>query len=137
MSDNKRHVHAGAMLEYALDALKTNEPWKLWELSSRHQNYWESLASHPAWIVNVEYRRKPEMIAIGKVSFPKPINEAPPVNTLCYVVAIHSDMNILNNNWHNNSVVLNTYLKRGLIHLTEDAAQQHLDALIKINKGEF
>ncbi|NHB94478.1 hypothetical protein [Photorhabdus cinerea] len=31
MSDNKRHVHADSMLEYAIDASKTDKPWELWE----------------------------------------------------------------------------------------------------------
>ncbi|WP_387693034.1 hypothetical protein [Photorhabdus sp. RM71S] len=136
MSDNKRHVHAELMLQYAQDALKTDKPWKLWEIGDGADG-WDDLDDHPWWIKDSEYRRKPEIIKVGKVSFPKPICEIPSVNTLCYFVAIHSNMNILNNNWHNDSVVLNTYLKRGLIHLTEDAAQQHLDALIKINRGEF
>ncbi|MEK9497103.1 hypothetical protein V2H77_11680 [Photorhabdus sp. P32] len=26
-----KHAHAELMLQYAQDALKTNEPWKLWE----------------------------------------------------------------------------------------------------------
>ncbi|WP_445494433.1 hypothetical protein [Photorhabdus sp. SF281] len=136
MSDNKRHVHADAMLEYALDASKTDEPWKLWEQLCADEK-WRTLTSNPAWYPDYVYRRKPEMITVGSVSFPKPISEAPALDTLCYVVAIRTDTDIHSIFWHNSSLMFRSFLKQGLLHLTEDAAQQHLEAIVKINKGEF
>ncbi|WP_445496716.1 hypothetical protein [Photorhabdus sp. SF281] len=136
MSDNKRHVHAELMMEYAIDASKTDKPWELYEWRQKGDG-WLKCGSNPKWIDFYEYRRKPEMITVGKVSFPKPISEAPALDTLCYVVAICTDTDIHSIFWHNSSLMFRSFLKQGLLHLTEDAAQQHLEALIKINKGEF
>ncbi|WP_350304889.1 hypothetical protein [Photorhabdus viridis] len=73
MSDNKRHVHADAMLEYAIDASKTDEPWKLWEQLCADEE-WRALTSNPWWHPGYVYRRKPDVITIGTVSFPKPVD---------------------------------------------------------------
>jgi hypothetical protein len=45
------------MLEYAQDAAKTNEPWKLWECK-HDDGDWETLGSNPTWSKSFEYRRK-------------------------------------------------------------------------------
>ncbi|NHB87169.1 hypothetical protein C5471_05365 [Photorhabdus tasmaniensis] len=132
---SKKHVHAQLMMQYAQDAMKSDEPWKRWERF--HAVSWEQCKHSPAWNTKFKYRRKPEIITVGSVSFLKPISEAPALNTLCYVVAIRSNINIHSITWHNGSPMFRNFLKQGLIHLTEDAAQQHLEALIKINKGEF
>ncbi|KAA1184912.1 hypothetical protein [Photorhabdus heterorhabditis] len=73
MSDNKKHVHAELMLQYAHDALKTDAPWKLWEQSCTGGK-WIALNCNPNFLHEIKYRRKPEMITVGKVSFPKPID---------------------------------------------------------------
>jgi hypothetical protein len=51
------HKHAELMLEYAQDAAKTSEPWKLWE-SKFDCDDWETLGSNPTWLKSFEYRRK-------------------------------------------------------------------------------
>ncbi|MBS9427838.1 hypothetical protein [Photorhabdus akhurstii] len=137
MSQNKKHVHAELMMQYAQDALKTDEPWLMWERLYTKAIGWEQCPHNPGWNPEFKYRHKPEIITVGSVSFPKPISEAPALDTLCYVVAIRSNINIHRITWHNGSPMFSNFLKQGLIHLTEDAAQQHLEALIKINRGEF
>ncbi|NHB94539.1 hypothetical protein [Photorhabdus cinerea] len=136
MSDNKRHVHAELMLQYAQDALKTDEPWKLWEQLCGGEE-WRTLTFHPQWLINSLYRRKPEMITVGKVSFPKPVDYELNKGDKYYSVIkpITSDeLSYLT--WYSDNLDY-LYLKNGCIHLTEEAAQQHATALIKINKGEF
>lgn len=53
------HKHAELMLEYAKDAAKTNEPWKLWQVLLNDATEWSSVSTHPVWVLSCEYRRKP------------------------------------------------------------------------------
>jgi len=53
------HEHAWQMLQYAEDAAKTSEPWKLWEACRIDESSWSSLDAHPLWANNYKYRRKP------------------------------------------------------------------------------
>ncbi|KER01066.1 hypothetical protein [Photorhabdus temperata] len=133
MSDNKRHVHAESMLEYAIDASKTDEPWLLWEISC-YDSEWRTLARHPAWDIDVEYRRKPEMITVGKVSFPKPIDYKLEKGT-GYWVADRCGT-YYRQQWDDDDSDIEL-LKSGQLHLTGEAAEQHAQAIVKISKGEF
>ncbi|MBS9442456.1 hypothetical protein [Photorhabdus heterorhabditis] len=132
MSENKKHVHAELMMQYAQDALKTDRPYELWEMFCSDSD-WRTLTNHPRWQVDYLYRRKPEMITVGTVSFPKPVDYwlkewdryfTATFDGLEYFV------------WRNNN---SDYyrLQSGIIHLTKEAAKQHSEALVKINKGEF
>ncbi|PQQ23694.1 hypothetical protein [Photorhabdus hindustanensis] len=133
MSENKKHVHAELMLQYAQDAMKTDEPWKLWERLHIEVIGWEQCPHNPGWNPEFKYRRKPEMITVGKVSFPKPVDYKLKYNDEYFVV----DLSVIRNLIWKNDNMDTYYLKLGVIHLTKEAAQQHFDALIKINKGEF
>lgn len=42
-----KHVHAELMMEYAKDAMKTEEPWLLWEFMDC-SGKWHKCASHPS-----------------------------------------------------------------------------------------
>ena len=54
---NDKCPHAELMLEYAKDALKYNQPWKLWECFTGGP--WSRLETHPKWHRHVQYRRRP------------------------------------------------------------------------------
>ncbi|WP_350305550.1 hypothetical protein [Photorhabdus viridis] len=132
MSGNKRHVHADAMLDYAIDASKTDEPWKLWEQLCVDSE-WRTLTRNPTWDIDGEYRRKPEMITVGTVSFPKPVDYELKTGAE-YWVGYHGGC--YRYHWDDDDIDI-ALLKNGQIHLTKEAAQQHCDALIKISRGEF
>ena len=65
------HKHAALMLQYAQDAAETEEPWERWGYN--HGDTWQQCGKHPVWFVSSEYRRKPEIIKVGRHEFPKPI----------------------------------------------------------------
>ncbi|MGV8004286.1 hypothetical protein QPK14_21340 [Photorhabdus temperata subsp. temperata] len=132
MSDNKRHVHADSMLEYAIDASKTDKPWELWERFNEAIG-WEQCGIGLAFNPNYEYRRKPEMITVGKVSFPIPISYELEIGTEYWVVGT---IEVSRGIWEGNSADLRL-LKFSRLHLTNTDAMLHLKALIKISKGEF
>ncbi|MCC8386163.1 hypothetical protein GPY51_22545 [Photorhabdus laumondii subsp. laumondii] len=130
MSENKKHVHAELMMQYAQDAFKTYEPWKLWEQLCT-DGEWRGLSSNPEWIIYSLYRRKSEMINIGKVSFPKPVDYELKIGEIYYVTFMSYMMR-----WSNCDEDY-SYLKDKRVHLTVEATKQHEDALIKISRGEF
>ncbi|RAW91978.1 MULTISPECIES: hypothetical protein [unclassified Photorhabdus] len=129
------HVHAELMLQYAQDALKTDKPWLLWEIGDGADG-WDDLDDHPWWIKDSEYRRKPEMITVGGgISFPTPVKHKPKEGEKFWIPDFYT-LGTHTHYWEDDEFD-NCLLNNGMIHLTEDAAQQHLDALIKINRGEF
>ncbi|TDB41048.1 hypothetical protein [Photorhabdus khanii] len=132
VNDYGAHVHAELMMQYAQDAMRTDEPWLLWEGSLNGGDLWENLRLHPTWHQDIKYRRKPEMITIGKVSFPKPVDHELKDGQEYWVAG----PNFFQGFWGGYNFEKEK-LEYGIIHLTQEAAQQHRDALIKINKGEF
>lgn len=55
-----KHIHAEAMAEYAKDALKTDEPYRLWECRTKgmsHLHWMQIVTGHPSWNTDLEYRR--------------------------------------------------------------------------------
>ncbi|RAW91948.1 MULTISPECIES: hypothetical protein [unclassified Photorhabdus] len=126
------HVHAELMLQYAQDAFKTDKPWLLWEMYDDANELWEDIFHHPNWNPEFKYRRKLEMITIGKISFPKPIDYELKAGQEYWVAG----PSIFQRFWGDHNLEKEK-LEYGFIHLTEDAAEQHRDALIKINRGEF
>jgi hypothetical protein len=52
------HPHANLMAEYAKDAKKTLEPWKLWQCRKPHHLYWQDLEGNPSWAIDFFYSRK-------------------------------------------------------------------------------
>ncbi|MGV7962004.1 hypothetical protein QPK13_13125 [Photorhabdus tasmaniensis] len=131
MSDNKRHMHADLMLEYALDASRTDEPWLLWERLNSEAVNWEQCLHNPAWNTKFKYRRKQEMIIVGKVSFPKPVDYELKDGQEYYSNGCSNPIRWINGKLDSR------LLEEGRVHLTAAAAKQHHDALIKISRGEF
>ncbi|OWO86990.1 hypothetical protein B5C26_00805 [Photorhabdus luminescens] len=138
MSENKKHVHAELMLQYAQDAFKTDEPWLMWEFFCRGSGVeWIDLFCHPLWNKDCDYRRKPEMITIGKVSFPKPVDYELNNGDKYYSIIdsmLYDECGPLI--WFGDNIDV-LHLNNRCIHLTKEAARQHAEALIKISRGEF
>lgn len=57
-----KHPHAEAMMQYAEDALTTDEPWQLWEIQFHNQKNWRPLFEHPSWDKDAKYRKKESVI---------------------------------------------------------------------------
>lgn len=136
MSENKKHVHAELMFQYAQDALRTDKPYELWEIFYAADGTWEDIFHHPHWHPDFKYRRKPEMITVGKVNFPKPVDYELNEGDKYYTATTSESGDINWFTWCSDNIDY-YYLNSRLIHLTEESAKQHCDALIKINRGEF
>jgi len=135
-----KHIHADLMAQYAQDALETDKPWERWEFC-RSKNKWERLDTHPSWITSREYRRKPKTIRIGEYDVLMP--ERQPLSAgQCYFVPrldSSSENNFCSVAWALNDggdVIDRTFLRNGMVHLTQEAAELHAKALLSFTRGE-
>ena len=127
-----KHKHAELMMQYAQDAMETDKPWERWEVFIKDS--WLDLGECFFFAKEEEYRRKPKMISVtlanGEVvSWPEAVKELSSGDDYWYIGAsggAHFDSyQICNTD--------NEIIRMGVAHLTKEAAEQHADALRKIN----
>ena len=84
------YKHAALMLQYAQDAAETDKPWERWEFEVKY-GVWCNLSEHPAWLEHKEYRRKPQVIRVGRHELLKPIAFTPPKDTIYWVINLSAE----------------------------------------------
>lgn len=134
----KAHKHAEAMKLYAEDAATTDKPWKLWEFSHKEENHWYPLSNHPEWDLNYNYRRKavkPKTININGYEVPEPLQNAPEGGTM-YWYPNTSDTHVACSHYYSYYQYHVDRLVNGLVHLTQEAAQKHLEALLSFTRKD-
>ena len=133
------HVHAELMVQYAQDAQETDKPWERWQYQTKSMqegDVWKNCFSNPSFDGSCKYRSKSKMLSVtlanGEVvSWPEPQHTELEYGDLYfYFVPTHVD--IVLKKWEC-APWDRTTLSNGHIHLTEEAAQQHAAALLKIN----
>ena len=129
--NNFSHCHAENMKLYAEDALKSAEPWQLWQNRKFGDNLYRDCVTHPQWFTEVEYRRKPITIKIGNDAIDLPLRTEPDIGANVYVVLLTADFLHCNIQW-NGSEVQKSWLSRGLIHSTQVSAIKHANALLNL-----
>lgn len=130
------HKHAALMLQYAEDAAETDRPWERWEFEVK-SGVWCNLSEHPAWLENKEYRRKPQVIKVGRHEFPKPIHERPRKGDVYWYVDMRQGEHyVCSTYWHHYDEDYGR-LNKYVCHLTEAAAQAHADVLNAICRGDI
>ena len=130
------HKHAALMLQYAQDAAETDSPWERWEVKINNGE-WCELNGNPNWVEDWGYRRKPQVIRVGRHEFPKPISKAP-LNGISYdfVRTGNSCFEVDICAWVS-SRLDNMRLESGRIHLTHEAAQAQADVLNAVCRGDL
>ena len=131
------HKHAALMLQYAQDAAETDTPWERWEFKTDWDT-WVKLSKNPSWFEDRKYRRKPQVIRVGRHEFPKPISEAPEVGTEYWIVRAystggHSAEKFV---WKADPIDYGL-MRNSLAHLSQEAAQAHADTLNAICRGDI
>ena len=129
------HKHAALMLQYAQDAAETVTPWEMWEYKL-HGEPWFGCENHPTWSENIRYRRKPQLIKVGKWEFPKPISKAPLSGITYYLIKTGNRCFEVDTCAWVNDRLDNMRLESGRIHLTYEAAQTHANVLNAICHGD-
>ena len=136
------YKHAALMLQYAQDAAETDSPWERWEWLDNANNTWCPCSHTPIWEGNAKYRRKPQVIRVGRHEFPKPITEAPLAGATVYNVQEHFDhtvphaFQVAEEKFDPSNPFHKWYVRAGLSHLTRAAAQAHADVLNAICRGD-
>ena len=118
------HIHAQAMMEYAKDAMETSKPWERWEFS-QNGRYFMSMGSHPTWYDEIKYRRKQKVILINGYEVPEP-QRVPLKDGEEYWTLTLS--RVIRLRWFNDEDDRD-FLKRGIVHLTKEAAEKHREAI--------
>ena len=133
------HKHAALMLQYAQDAAETDTPWERWEWRDINTNQFITCNQHPSWSLNGGFRRKPQVIRVGRHEFPKPISEALEIGMKYWFITFSEDLGEFapfRVPWDGDKVD-KAYLDGRVIHLTESAAQAHADVLNAICRGDI
>ena len=128
------HKHADLMLLYAQDAAETDKPWERWEILRGKS--WCNLTENPTWIEYMEYRRKPQIIKVGRHEFPKPITESPEEGTDYFYIDVGNTCFEVNGSIWTDDVNDVMRLESGRMHLTHEAAQAHADVLNAVCRGD-
>lgn len=139
------HKHAALMLQYAQDAAETDRPWERWEYSdtstlNQHgdkiRDDWFDCGDNPDWCPNVQYRRKPQVISVGRHEFRIPISSKLPNGVVYfYVTILNTCFEVAGSCWIN-SVEDLMRLESKRVHLTHEDAQAHADVLNAICRGD-
>lgn len=140
------HKHAASMMQYAQDAAETDRPWERWEYSdtstlNQHgekiRDDWYDCGDNPGWHPNVQYRRKPEIIKVGRHEFPKPITREPNGGTDYFYVRVGDTcFEVSSDNWIGSAYDL-MRLESRRVHPNREAAQAHADVLNAICRGNM
>lgn len=132
------HKHAENMMLYAQDALETETPWERWEWREFGDQSFIQCVQHPSWRDSYEFRRKPQVIKVGRHVFPKPITEVPEEGTVYWTIEVggRNGFYVEHYKWLQNGED-ESCIRQGLIHLSESAAQAHADTLNAICRGDI
>ena len=133
MENQSKHVHAELMAQYAEDAMKTPKPWLLWEFKDFAEYSWSECYRSPGWCEFNNYRRKPKFININGYNVPEPLREEPAMCAKYFVV--NTSDNIPQELTWNGYTNEKQKLKQGILHLTKENAQIHLDALLSFTRS--
>ena len=128
----KGHPHAKLAQEYWKEAETDDEAWRNWDRRHHESNTWDECGGDPIFSQEFEYRRRPRTININGFEVPEPVRDPLKRRQEYWIVSI-SEGSPYTFCWGNDSVDTK-YLKSGLIHLTEEAAQLHIDALLSFTK---
>lgn len=130
----KGHPHAASMALYAQDAAETTEPWKRWEWREYGgDSIYRPCTMMLEWKSGMEYRRKPRTIRINGVDVPEPLREAPALGTPYFYPSTTAINPVVETQWNLPSDD-ERLLKRGLCHLTREAADLHARALLSFTQ---
>ena len=160
-----KHRHAELMKIYAEDAMETEKPWERWQImcisintrvadiwtATFHDPFdkkpfkcrtdnnieWRDLIEPPTWNPVNEYRRKPRTVNINGFDVPEPVRSPLENGTIYYISYISAPDDALawECKWRSDKYDFN-YLKKGIVHLVEEAAIKHAEALLSFTRIE-
>ena len=88
---------------------------------------YQPLHSHPEWVEDNEYRRKPKVILINGHEVPEPHRKPLEIDDVYWTFTFFF-AGVIEVYWNGDSEDHNAF-KNGFIHLTKEAAEKHFNAL--------
>lgn len=98
---------------------------------SGDSKYWKYI-ENPTWDSHVSYRIKPKTININGFEVPEPLYERPKGDTDIYLAGLQTGSVFLTKS----CLVDNKVFTNGIAHLTKEACQKHIDALLSFTKRD-
>ena len=125
-----KHVHAELIKQWADDTTI--------KVQMEHDGVWYTVEPS-IWHPGCRYRIAPRMIRVGRNSWPEPLKEVTGgvMYTFNFITREITELPTLKPSTLAVTAVKVTAVKAGVAHATRDAAEQHRDALICINKGDI
>ena len=133
-----RHSHVELMKQYAEDAMRTAQPWLLWEVRQKESTQWSQLTELSLWSPSCEYRRKQNVIEIDGVKFPIPIATTTinSKNQECFTIGI-TDYGIVAARikpCYMKADKFQALLKQGWIFEQAEDCELYIESLAELNK---
>ncbi|MGJ7127337.1 hypothetical protein [Morganella morganii] len=116
----------------AAEIAKTDkEWWKHFEIKTLHFDAWSEMCNE-IFFDNDEYRLKPRYIDINGHQVPEPVRDPLEVDNLLWIADI-TQLNAEQLMWtgHTSDILM---LERGILHLTKEAAEAHIAALLSFTQ---
>ena len=132
----KPHPHFDLMMKYVEIAQTTDKPWEAFQVKG-FVDEWVDVSANIIFNENLQYRLKPEppkTIRIGEYDVPEPVREPLEDDKEYWGVDLSATELAWKYTWHN-ALFCNLRLRRGLIHLTKEAAVIHAKALLSFTKA--
>ena len=132
----KPHPHFDLMMKYVEIAQTTDKPWEAFQVKG-FVDEWVDVSADILFNENLQYRLKPEppkTIRIGEYDVPEPVREPLEEDKEYWGVDPMAQELAWKYKWHN-ALFCNLRLRRGLIHLTKEAAVIHAKALLSLTKA--
>ena len=126
------HKHAALIKQFAEDMAIDKELISKWKYRIPKDVYFTNVNHAPSWIEDYEYRREPETITVNGVEVPEPCREPLERGDVYWEVSLIR-CRPFRERWHGIPLE-REQLSLGLIHLTKEAAQAHIDALLLPSK---
>ncbi|MGJ7116393.1 hypothetical protein ABMZ91_03275 [Morganella morganii] len=125
------HPHADLMAKAAEIAKTDKEWWKHFEIKTLHFDAWSEMCNE-IFFDNDEYRLKPRYIDINGHQVPEPVRDPLEVDNLLWIADI-TQLNAEQLMWtgHTSDILM---LERGILHLTKEAAEAHIAALLSFTQ---
>ena len=129
---NNKHVHADLLMSYAIAAQTSETPWENFELRQLENGDWHPATGVLLFCSTLQYRLKPKTIKIGGIDVPTP-EKQPPMQSQQFWIASLNPNSCKSDLWMNDFKPHTDLLKFGCVHLSEENAKIHSNALAKLN----
>jgi len=125
-----KHVHHDMIIEWAKDTSRVVEAY------ATTVNHW-FIDRAPDWHPAVQYRFKPaepKYIVVNGINVPEPVRGGLKEAQQFWLADICESVQLVN--WYDSSECHARWLSLGLIHLTREAAQAHIDAMLLPSRSD-